>query len=255
MRMSGVQIPSPPPFPVQRASGVGPESTEGIDRRLVARISVRVALAFLFIGGALFASAGRLDWPRGWAFFALMAFTGAVNFAIVGALNPAVIRARTEFHKGTKRFDRFFFLLYVPAYLAVLVVAGLDARFGWSALGTGAFAAGAALHLLGNVPIVWALSVNPYLEATVRIQTDRGHRVVTTGPYAIVRHPMYAGVILMLSGWPLLLGSCWLYIPVAAIDALVVLRMLLEDRTLRRELPGYAEYAERTRRRLLPGVW
>jgi protein-S-isoprenylcysteine O-methyltransferase Ste14 len=111
------------------------------------------------------------------------------------------------------------------------------------------------LHLLGSIPIAGAMATNPHLETTVRIQEDRGHRVSTSGPYRVVRHPMYVGAILQFAGAPLVLGSLWACLPVAAAPVLFIVRTALEDRTLRRELPGYEAYAQRTRYRLLPGVW
>jgi protein-S-isoprenylcysteine O-methyltransferase Ste14 len=109
--------------------------------------------------------------------------------------------------------------------------------------------------VLGVIPLFAALTTNPHLETTVRIQKDRGHKVITTGPYRFVRHPMYTGVLLMYAGWPLILGSMWSYVVVGIIVVLFVVRTALEDRTLRTELEGYEAYAGRTRYRLLPGVW
>jgi len=102
---------------------------------------------------------------------------------------------------------------------------------------------------------LWAMSANAYLSTMVRIQDDRGHQVVTTGPYRYVRHPMYVGTIFFGLCMPLFLGSWWTFVPCGLIVILFIIRTALEDRTLRDELPGYAEYAERVRYRLLPGVW
>ena len=96
---------------------------------------------------------------------------------------------------------------------------------------------------------------NPFLERTVRIQEDRNQMVITTGPYAIVRHPMYTGFMISSLGWPLVLGSYWAAIPVLLLDISFIVRTSLEDRTLQEELPGYREYARKTKYRLLPGVW
>jgi protein-S-isoprenylcysteine O-methyltransferase Ste14 len=100
-----------------------------------------------------------------------------------------------------------------------------------------------------------AMAANPFLESTVRIQKDRSHVVVTAGPYRIVRHPMYVGALVMFAAWPLLLGSAWSFVPLAAMVPALVVRTALEDRMLQRELAGFADYAQRTRYRLLPGVW
>ena len=103
--------------------------------------------------------------------------------------------------------------------------------------------------------MLWAMIVNPYLEKVVRVQSERDHRVITTGPYAIIRHPMYVGVILMLVGIPLLLGSSCAFLPVGVIALLLVIRTILEDRMLRKELPGYEAFTHKTLHRLIPGVW
>jgi len=135
-------------------------------------------------------------------------------------------------------------------------LAGLDAgRFRWSSTPP-------SLRILGWLGLLaaggmgwWSMSADTYLSHMVRIQHDRGHRVVTTGPYQYVRHPMYVGTILFALGVPLVLGSCWALVPGGSIGVLFVVRTALEDRMLRDQLSGYKEYAERVRYRLLPGIW
>ena len=179
-----------------------------------------------------------------------------VTMAIVLRTNPEVIAARATRHADTKRFDKVFVALYSPLVFVLPLVAGLDAvRFRWSSLPFATLYAGAVLYVLGTIPAAWAIAVNPYLEQTVRIQTDRGHRVITVGPYRFVRHPLYVGVMLANLAAPLLLGSLWAYVPAAVTVLLFIWRTALEDRTLRKELAGYSEYAQRTRYRLFPGVW
>jgi len=218
---------------------------------LMAVLALAVYLTFM---AGLFLAAGGLNWTRGWIFLLLMPLTFLVNIPVVMWKNPALVGRRLRKPKITKTFDRMY--LYVPSLLAVFIVAALDGgRFHWSSPPFAAVYAGVILHVLGDMPMLWALAVNPYLETTVRIQTESGHKVVTTGPYRFVRHPMYAGGILMFSGWPLILGSLWSYVPACVVVALFVFRTALEDRTLRNELPGYEEYTRRTRYRLLPHVW
>jgi len=212
-----------------------------------------------FIAGwtaLLFACAGRLDWPRGWICVAAYLIAFASTAVLVIRKNPAVIPARAKMHRDAKGFDKLFTVVYAPLTFVVPAVAGLDAvRFGWSSIPNGTVWPGVILYLLAAVPIAWAMVTNPFLETQVRIQKDRGHRTVTTGPYRIVRHPMYVGVILQNISTPLVLGSLWTFVPAAAIIGLCVWRTALEDRTLRGELAGYADYAQQTRYRLLPGVW
>lgn len=203
---------------------------------------------FLVVVGALsFASAGRLDWWRAWVYLALYAGSVAVTAAVVLRTNPGVIRTRAEMQAGAKGFDKVIVLLYTLFTLALSVIAGLDAvRYQWAPLPFATVYFGAVLFLLSMIPVAWSLAVNPYLETTVRIQSERGHVAITSGPYRFVRHPMYAGVILGSLATPLVFGSAWALVPAAAITVLFVIRTALEDRTLQNELPGYKEYALRT---------
>ena len=140
--------------------------------------------------------------------------------------------------------------------MALLVLSGFDAvRYRWTSMPGWLLPIGAALHFAGLGPVLWTILSNPHAETTVRIQTDRGHRVVSTGPYRFVRHPMYVGIIVMFLGWPLILGS-WVGLAVAGgIAALFFVRTALEDATLRRELEGYEAFCRETRYRLVPGMW
>jgi len=141
-------------------------------------------------------------------------------------------------------------MLLVPA------VAGLDVgRYRWSSLGVYYALLGLVLMVASSILLNWAMIENPHFEPTVRIQEDRGHRVVSSGPYGFVRHPGYLSGILWMSAIPLIVGSLYAFVPVALYGALMVLRTHLEDRTLHEELAGYPEYAERVRYRLLPGIW
>ena len=114
---------------------------------------------------------------------------------------------------------------------------------------------GYVLLVAGLAGMSWAESVNKFSETTVHIQTDRGHTVIDTGPYALVRHPGYVAACLLCLGMPLALGSLWAFIPVILSGLLMVLRTVWEDQTLREELAGYEEYTQRVRYRLIPGVW
>lgn len=205
-----------------------------------------------------YASAGRTDIPRSWLLFgaSLVHFTGST--LVVARHNPELLAIRlTVRRSGSKTWDEALMracnltmLLLLPA------VAGLDVgRYGWSILGLQYAFLGLAVMAASSVLLNWAMVVNPHFEATVRIQADRGHRVVSTGPYGLVRHPGYLSGILWAASVPLVVGSLYAFVPVLLYSALMVLRTLLEDRTLQGELEGYAEYAGRVRYRLIPGVW
>jgi protein-S-isoprenylcysteine O-methyltransferase Ste14 len=140
--------------------------------------------------------------------------------------------------------------------MAIPILAALDdARFHWSHLPWWGCVLGYALLITGMVGLTWAMAVNKFFEATVRIQTDRGHTVIDTGPYAVIRHPGYAAGYLIFVGMPLALGSLWALVPVILLCPLLVLRTVWEDQMLQQGLVGYKEYAQRVRFRLIPGVW
>lgn len=226
------------------------------DPRLVRCYLAREALGLVMMGAALFWSAGRLDWWPGWAVLLVMAAWIAATFLVMLRANPALIAERLGPRRGSKGWDTAILSLLGLVQLARYVVAGLDARNGWS----GSFPLAAqvlalAFCLAGYGLVTWSTAANAFFSQIVRIQTERGHRVVSGGPYRYVRHPGYAGAILyefaagvLLSSWPALLAG-------VAAALLLVLRTALEDRLLQNELPGYAEYARRTRFRLLPGIW
>ena len=207
-------------------------------------------------GGLLFGSAGTLRWGRGWLHVAVWVVTLAVNLLVLLRTNPAIIAARTRRQRLVELYDKILMALVLPAVLALPVVAGLDAvRYGWARLPAWAVAPGLLLHAAGDAVMLWAMSVNPYATKAIRIQKENGHRTITAGPYRRVRHPMYASVILIFLSFPLVLGSAWTFIPALAVAVLIIIRTAFEDGTLRRALPGYADYASRTRYRLVPGVW
>lgn len=215
----------------------------------------RAAIRSVLFCGVLFGSAGRLDWPRGWFFVALTVITLIASIPVLRRENPRILRTRLQKTNGKKSFDQVLYVILMSSLLACLAVAGLDARFHWSSLPFEWTYLGVLLYVAGCIPIGLAVSANPFVERILRIQTERGHIAVTTGPYRVVRHPMYAGILLMTGSWPLLLGSIWSYVPWAALAVTLLVRTALEDRHLQRELPGYEEYCERTRYRLIPEIW
>lgn len=223
---------------------------------ILLRAFAQFAFSMAIWGGLLFWAAGTLWWSRAWIHLGLWVVTLGANLVILLRLNPAALLARMKARRPTEKFDKIIMYSLVPVTLAIPAVAGLDAvRCQWSRLATWAIYPGIVLHAAGDAFLLWAMVVNPYGEKTVRIQTERGHRVVTTGPYALVRHPMYVGVMVLLAGIPLVLGSWWTFLPMGVMALAMVIRTAFEDRMLRRELPGYDDYARRTRYRLLPGLW
>jgi protein-S-isoprenylcysteine O-methyltransferase Ste14 len=227
--------------------------TEAAPGRLIVRM---VILATLF-GLALFGLAGRLDWLAGWLFWA-----GYVGYMVGASLwtyhhDPDLLWERSRsYSQQVGAGQKVLLALMMVVILKGLGVAALDAgRYAFSAVPLAVQIAGWLGLLAGLGCMVWALATNTYASTVVRIQTERHQTVITTGPYRYVRHPMYVGLLLFAASTPLALGSYLALIPGGVLAALVVIRTVIEDRLLRRDLPGYAEYAQRVRYRLLPGVW
>jgi protein-S-isoprenylcysteine O-methyltransferase Ste14 len=225
-------------------------------RRGVIRRAAQILATNAVAGLMLFAAAGTVRWLGAWLYLLASVLLVVANGIYVIPRNPEVVVERGRPHEGTRSFDKVLLALCTLLLMATYLVAGLDARrFGWAPLDPIWAAPGFALMALGMIPTGGAMAHNRNLEPTVRIQTERGHRVATTGPYRFVRHPMYLGMILGLAGMPLMLGSAWSAVPTVAQILCIVVRTALEDDTLHRDLPGYPEYAARTRFRLLPRVW
>jgi protein-S-isoprenylcysteine O-methyltransferase Ste14 len=204
----------------------------------------------------LFLPAGTLAWARGWVFLLVFLGTEMIGGLYLWRVNPELLVARSQFHAGAKRWDAVLVRFYFVLMLSIFPIAALDdGRFRWSALPCWVSCVGYFLLLVAASIVTWAKSVNKFFEPHVRIQTERGHKLIDAGPYAIVRHPGYASRFFMAVGIPLCLGSLWALIPAGTSCFLLFLRTRWEDNTLQDELVGYTEYAARVRYRLIPGVW
>lgn len=223
----------------------------------IRRWAGKAVVSLVIYGILLFLSAGMLDWIEGWAYFGIIFLTQMLSAVVLIPRRPDLIAERSKLQEGTKKWDLFLApVIAILGPLAMIVTAGLDTRFGWSApINTGLWLLGLALVLGSSMFVLWAMTSNPFFAATVRIQDDRGQRVVRGGPYRLVRHPGYLGSIIFNLATPLALGSWWTYLPALLTIILLVARTGLEDRTLRDELSGYSEYSKVTRYRLIPGVW
>lgn len=222
-------------------------------RRWVVRETTGTAMA----GALLVVTSGRWDWAMAWALVGVYAATFIAQLVLLLPRRSGLLAERaSRMGTNTKSWDRVLLPVYGLTTLAVLVIAGLDMRFGWS----NRFPAwlqfvGLGLALIGNGLITWSMVANAFFAFSVRLQQERGQTVTTGGPYRAVRHPGYVGASLFALGTALLLGSYWSLAPAVASVVLLVVRTWLEDRTLKAELEGYADYARRTRDRLLPGIW
>jgi protein-S-isoprenylcysteine O-methyltransferase Ste14 len=217
---------------------------------------LRLGVFSIILGVALFLPAGDIRWTKGWLFLLVFLVLMAASILYLWRTNPDIFVARSRIHPGTKSWDKVLEAFLLLSFVSIFLVAGFDAgRFHWSSVSLGVIVLGYVLPCVGFFLSIWVYRVNKFAEPTVRIQTERGHKVIDTGPYAIVRHPLYSGGLFLFAGIPLALGSFWALIPVAVGALVLVVRTVLEDRTLQAELEGYKEYAGRVRYRLIPGVW
>lgn len=227
--------------------------------RFTARAILSFVLVVVLLPLVLFLAAGTWQWTAAWVYVAIHIFMTFLSRVLVWRVHPSLLveRGRSVEKGFAQGRDRLLLpLAAVFGPLLTWIVAGLDERFAASPdLPLAVQAVAAGLLVLGYGVGAWAMVANAYFSAVVRIQQDRGQQVVTDGPYRWVRHPAYAGGVVAYLVMPLLLDSLWALIPAVLSAAAVVARTALEDRTLQAELPGYADYARRTRRRLMPGVW
>ncbi|MBC8445831.1 MAG: isoprenylcysteine carboxylmethyltransferase family protein [Chloroflexi bacterium] len=219
--------------------------------------SLQVVVFVLILAAILFVPAGSLDWVMAWVFIGTYLGTTVVGVSVVAKASPELIEERRQVKEGTKMWDRIltnlFSLVSVPV---VLIVAGLDYRFEWSPrIPLALQIIALVVEILAYGLVFWAMMPNQFFATYVRIQKDRGHSVISDGPYRFVRHPGYVGMITSALAIPLMLGSLWAFIPAGLGACIVIVRTALEDRTLQEELDGYRDYVGQVRYRLLPGVW
>ena len=225
-------------------------------RRALLRSVLRDIMSMPLVAALLFIPAGTWRWPMGWAIVAVYAIWEIAQLAIVLPRSPELVAERVSGKFSDYRWDMVILSVMGLATIAKYVVAGLDLRYGWTgALPLAWQIAALVFATLGYGLTVWAMATNRFFAKVNRIQRERGHSVVSEGPYRWVRHPGYLGTIAFEVGTPVALSSWWALIPAGLMLLLTVLRTALEDRALRQDLPGYEQYAQETRWRLLPGVW
>jgi protein-S-isoprenylcysteine O-methyltransferase Ste14 len=224
---------------------------------MLAKLLLQSTITTVAMGALLFVSAGTLHWPSAWVLLITSALLGPLCGWWLYRIDPALLaeRLRPVLQRDQPAADKVFMALFVVVILAWLAAMGLDHRHRFSDMPVALQALGLALFLLSTLLILWVFRENSFAAPVVKLQAERAQRVISTGPYAHVRHPMYSGMILFFIGVPLLLGSWWGLVMVPLFVALFAARIRIEERTLREGLPGYSDYVRRVRYRLLPGVW
>ena len=225
-------------------------------KRSVTRWTIRETMGVVMLAVLLFLTAGTVNWLAGWAMVIIMAGWVVGTALVVIPRYPELLAERVGPRKGAKTWDTVLLSLYGVAMMIMWIVAGLDVRNNWSSgIEPAAQIMAMLIVIAGHALVVWATGTNAFFSQVVRIQTERGHTVVSGGPYRFVRHPAYVGAILLVLSSPIMLGSWWALIPGVICTVLMIVRTVLEDKTLQAELPGYVDYTQQTRYRLLPGVW
>ena len=221
------------------------------------KLIVRLVITYAVFAAMIFVPAGTINWVAGWVFLGLMIVYATFSLTQLSKHNPDVIEERKGIIKeDQKTWDKVFTVVITVVYLGWIIFLPIDAvRLKLSLVPLWAQIIGGILMMAGFYLVHIVAMENAYLSRTVRIQDERGHQVIDTGPYAMVRHPMYVGVIVILPGMALLLGSGWGALVGVILALAFPLRIIGEERMLREELAGYVEYTERVRHRLIPGVW
>ncbi|MBL8162723.1 MAG: isoprenylcysteine carboxylmethyltransferase family protein [Anaerolineae bacterium] len=236
-------------------ASVSTQQTDPKSRPRTLKLLLAAVIYALVLAVVLVLLSGRVDWLMAWGLAIVMGITTGVTILFAPA-DREFIEERTRIKADVKSWDKPLGVILSVAPFAVFIVAGLDMRYSWSSPVAAAVQVGAlVIVLVAQLGYAWAIASNKFFARFVRIQKERGHTVVSSGPYRFVRHPGYATGLLTILAAALALGSLWALIPGGLVVLLGILRTALEDRTLQNELPGYKEYARRVRYRLLPGVW
>ena len=210
------------------------------------------------MGAALFVPAGTIDWLGGWIFMTEMVLFSAASVAWLAKYDPSLLKERLggPIQKGQTLWDKFFMLTMLVIWYGWMVLMALDVkRWHLSEAPDWVTYAGAVLIALGFLAVLRTFRENSFAAPVIKIQQERGQKVIDTGPYAVVRHPMYAAALLYMLGTPLVLGSWVGLVALPVIVGFLIVRIFIEEATLRKGLPGYREYAARVRYRLVPGIW
>jgi len=224
---------------------------------LTLRIALRLSMAFVGMSAAFFGSAGTLAWFQAWLYIVIQFSFWTVTAVWMKKHNPELLKDRMAFLKrSAKGWDKIIIVTSTAVFVPYLLLPGLDAvRYRWSSVPLAIVVLGFVGVIFALFVMAWVIRVNAYLTRFVEVQRERGHKVITSGPYRYVRHPMYASLIILLYSIPVALGSLWTLIPASILTLLFVIRTYFEDQTLHEELEGYNSYSTQVKYRLLPGIW
>ena len=213
---------------------------------------LRVGLALPIFALVIILPAWKWDYWQGWLYLLILYIPMFFVLYYLLKNDPALLQRRMRMREK-ESVQRRIIVLSLVYFLVAFSLPGFDVRFGWSNVPAWVSLVADVLVFIGYMTFVWVLMVNSYLSRVVEVEA--GQKVVSTGPYAIVRHPMYAGISLMYVATPVALGSFWALIPAVFIVPLLVARLRNEEQVLRRDLPGYEENTHKVKYRLLPGIW
>lgn len=224
---------------------------------MIAKLLLQNLIWVVVMGALLFMPAGTLHWPAAWVFLGTIAILGIAGGSWLAKYDPALLAERMHpmMQSDQPSADKIFMLVFGFVALIWFLAIGFDKRYHASDMPLGLQVLGFAMLVLSGGFIMWVMRENSFAAPVVKLQTERGHRVVSTGPYAWVRHPMYSGTVLFFVGAPLLLGSWWGVAMSPLFVLLFAIRVRIEERALVAGLPDYADYARRVRYRLVPGLW
>jgi protein-S-isoprenylcysteine O-methyltransferase Ste14 len=224
-------------------------------KSLNAKAWLALAVLAVVMGLLLFVPAGTVDYWQAWVYLSIFIGASALVTLYLMRKDPALLERRMRGGPLAEKqpVQKLIMLCTSIGFIALLVVPALDRRFGWSAVPVGAVVAGDVLVAVGLGLVFLVYRENTFTSATIEVAENQ--KVISSGPYAIVRHPMYASAFLYLLGTPLALGSYWGFVPIAAMMPFLIWRLLDEERFLAANLPGYTEYQKRVRHRLVPLVW
>lgn len=224
---------------------------------MIAKLLLQNVTWVVGLGALLFLPAGTLHWPAAWLYLATTAVFGLAGGLWLAKVDPALLAERMSpmMQKDQPAADKKFMLVFGFAALVWFIVIGLDRRWLASDMPLALQALGYLLLLIATGFMLRVVRENSFAAPVVKVQAERGHRVIDTGPYAWVRHPMYSGAVLYFAAMALLLDSWWGLAMSPVFFVLFSIRAGLEERALAHGLPGYADYLTRVRYRLVPGVW